>query len=57
MSLIIVESATKAKKISQLLGKGYIIKASNGHINQLSKEKMGINIENAEEEFQLMDSN
>jgi DNA topoisomerase-1 len=46
MSLIIVESATKAKKISQLLGKGYIIKASNGHINQLSKEKMGINIEN-----------
>ena len=46
MSLIIVESSTKAKKIASLLGKGYIVKASNGHINQLAKENMGIDMKN-----------
>lgn len=46
MSLIIVESSTKAKKIASLLGKGYIVRASNGHINQLAKENMGIDMKN-----------
>ena len=46
MSLIIVESSTKAKKIASLLGKGYIVRASNGHINQLAKENMGVDMKN-----------
>jgi DNA topoisomerase-1 len=36
-TLIIVESPAKAKKIGQLLGKNYIVKASVGHIYELSK--------------------
>jgi len=36
-TLIIVESPAKAKKIGQLLGKDYIVKASVGHIYELSK--------------------
>jgi len=44
--LIIVESPAKGKKIAQLLGSGYIVKASMGHINQLSSTNMGIDIEN-----------
>jgi DNA topoisomerase-1 len=36
-TLIIVESPAKAKKIGQLLGKDYIVKASVGHIYELAK--------------------
>lgn len=36
-TLIIVESPAKAKKIGQLLGKEYIVKASVGHIYELAK--------------------
>jgi DNA topoisomerase-1 len=36
-ALIIVESPAKAKKIGQLLGKDYIVKASVGHIYELAK--------------------
>ena len=45
-TLIIVESPAKAKKIGQLLGKNYIVRASMGHINELAKENMGIDIKN-----------
>ena len=45
-TLIIVESPAKAKKIAQLLGKDYIVKASMGHINELAKENMGIDVAN-----------
>lgn len=44
-SLVIVESPTKAKTISRFLGKDYIIKFSMGHIMDLPKSKMGIDIE------------
>ncbi|MDD3852896.1 MAG: type I DNA topoisomerase [Syntrophomonadaceae bacterium] len=45
-TLIIVESAAKAKTLSKFLGKGYRIKASVGHIKDLPKSKIGIDIEN-----------
>lgn len=45
-TLIIVESPAKAKKIGQLLGKDFTVKASMGHINELAKENMGIDVEN-----------
>jgi len=44
--LIIVESPTKAKTISKFLGKGYTIESSFGHIRDLPKREMGIDIEN-----------
>ncbi|MBT6034037.1 MAG: toprim domain-containing protein, partial [Candidatus Jacksonbacteria bacterium] len=45
MKLVIVESPTKAKTISRFLGKGYKVESSFGHIRDLPKSKMGIDIE------------
>ena len=44
--LVIVESPTKAKTISKFLGNDYEIKFSMGHIMDLPKSKLGIDIEN-----------
>ncbi len=43
--LVIVESPTKAKTISRFLGRNFIIKSSNGHVRDLPKSKMGVDIE------------
>lgn len=45
MKLVIVESPTKAKTISKFLGKGYQIESSFGHIRDLPKSKLAIDIE------------
>ena len=45
-SLVIVESPAKAKTIGKFLGKNYKIKASVGHLIDLPKSKLGIDIEN-----------
>lgn len=45
-TLIVVESPTKVKTLKQYLGAGYTIKASVGHIKDLPKSKLGIDIEN-----------
>ncbi len=44
--LVIVESPAKAKTIGKLLGKGYNVKASIGHIRDLPKSKLGVDIDN-----------
>ena len=44
--LVIVESPTKAKKISQYLGKDYEVLASMGHIRDLPKSKLGVDVDN-----------
>ncbi len=44
-SLVIVESPTKAKTLTQYLGKGYHVMASVGHVKDLPKSKFGIDIE------------
>src|SRR3989338_4791501 len=44
-TLVIVESPTKAKTISKFLGGEYKIESSYGHIRDLPKSKMGIDIE------------
>ena len=44
-NLVIVESPAKAKTIEKFLGKGYRVVASNGHLIDLPKSKLGIDIE------------
>jgi DNA topoisomerase-1 len=44
--LVIVESPGKINKISQYLGKNYIVKASFGHVQDLDKSTLSIDIEN-----------
>ncbi len=44
-SLVVVESPAKAKTISKYLGKNYVVKASVGHIKDLPKSKLGVDIE------------
>lgn len=44
--LVIVESPAKAKTIKKYLGKGYSVIASMGHIRDLPKSKLGVDVEN-----------
>lgn len=45
-TLVIVESPAKAKTIAKFLGRGYKVEASMGHVIDLPKSKLGIDIEN-----------
>jgi len=45
-NLVIVESPAKAKTINKLLGGDYIVKASMGHIRDLPKNNLGVDVEN-----------
>ncbi len=46
-SLVVVESPAKAKTIKKILGKDYIVESSVGHIRDLPKGELGVDIENA----------
>ncbi|MBP3923566.1 MAG: type I DNA topoisomerase [Ruminiclostridium sp.] len=45
-NLVIVESPHKAKTIGKFLGKDYVVVASAGHVRDLPKSKLGVDVEN-----------
>lgn len=44
-NIVIVESPAKAKTIEKFLGKNYLVKSSYGHIRDLSKKNLGIDLD------------
>ncbi|MHB1679278.1 MAG: type I DNA topoisomerase [bacterium] len=50
-NLVIVESPSKANTINKYLGKDYSVKATMGHIKDLPKSKIGVDIEHGFEPF------
>ncbi|MBN1249718.1 MAG: type I DNA topoisomerase, partial [Anaerolineae bacterium] len=44
--LVIVESPTKARTVGRFLGRGYMVKASVGHIRDLLRSKLSVDVEN-----------
>ena len=44
--LVIVESPAKARTLNRILGRGYTVKASLGHVRDLPKGKLGVDVEN-----------
>lgn len=45
-SLVVVESPAKAKTIQKILGKGYQVLSSMGHVMDLPKSRLGVDVEN-----------
>lgn len=48
-NLVIVESPAKAKTIERYLGKGYTVKASYGHVRDLLRSQLSVDVENGYE--------
>src|SRR5215468_1122294 len=56
-ALVVVESPAKAKTINKYLGRDYKVVASMGHIRDLPKNKLGVDIENDfVEEYESIDT-
>jgi DNA topoisomerase I len=55
-SLVIVESPTKAKTIGKYLGKQYVVKASLGHVKDLPKKDLAVDVEkNFEPHYEVIE--
>ena len=44
-NLVIVESPAKAKTLGKYLGRDYLVRASVGHVMDLPKSKLGVDVE------------
>src|SRR5437870_8706854 len=56
-ALVIVESPAKAKTINKYLGKQYVVKASLGHIKDLPKKDLSVDVENGfEPRYEVIES-
>jgi DNA topoisomerase I len=53
--LVVVESPTKARTLERMLGNGYKVEASYGHIRDLPKSKLGIDLKTFEPEYVVPD--
>ncbi len=54
MNLVIVESPAKAKTIQKYLGEGFIVKSSYGHVRDLPKSTLGVDVKhNFEPEYEI----
>jgi len=54
MNIFIVESFSKCKKIQSYLGKNWIVKASSGHVYELPKTQIGIDLNSYEPLFVIL---
>jgi DNA topoisomerase-1 len=53
-SLVIVESPAKAKTINKYLGSGYVVKASMGHVRDLPRSGMGVDLKKFEPSYEVI---
>ncbi|MEM7809723.1 MAG: DNA topoisomerase, partial [Planctomycetota bacterium] len=53
--LVIVESPAKAKTINQYLGPNFVVKASVGHVRDLPRKGMGVDLETFEPEYEIIE--
>src|SRR5688572_4652443 len=53
--LVIVESPAKAKTINKYLGPGFVVKASMGHVRDLPKKGMGVNLETFQPDYEIIE--
>src|SRR5271156_4656052 len=54
-TLVIVESPTKSRTISKILGKDYQVKSSVGHVRDLPRNKLGVNVrKNFEPQYEIL---
>ena len=47
--LVIVESPAKVKTIKKFLGSNYVVAAANGHVRDLPKSQLGVDLDNHKE--------